>query len=46
MTSIWRARFADRIVGMSGGRIVFDGPPDQLADTTLQTIYGGEDWLH
>jgi phosphonate transport system ATP-binding protein len=38
-------RFADRIVGMSGGRIVFDGPPDQLADATLRTIYGGVDWL-
>ena len=38
-------RFADRIVGMSGGRIVFDGPPDRLADATLRSIYGGEDWL-
>ena len=25
-------RFADRILGMSGGRIVFDGPPDGLDD--------------
>ena len=39
-------RFADRIVGMSGGKIVFDGPPQQLSDSTLKTIYGGEDWLH
>jgi phosphonate transport system ATP-binding protein len=39
-------RFADRIVGMSGGKIVFDGPPQQLSDGTLKTIYGGEDWLH
>jgi phosphonate transport system ATP-binding protein len=39
-------RFADRIVGMSGGRIVFDGPPAQLDDHTLSTIYGGEGWLH
>ncbi len=39
-------RFADRIVGMSGGRIVFDGAPRQLSDETLKTIYGGEDWLH
>jgi phosphonate transport system ATP-binding protein len=38
-------RFADRIVGMSGGSVVFDGPPDRLADPTLKTIYGGEDWL-
>ena len=36
-------RFADRIVGMAGGRVVFDGPPDRLSDDTLKTIYGGED---
>jgi len=39
-------RFADRIVGMAGGRIVFDGAPAGLSDATLKTIYGGEDWLH
>ena len=39
-------RFADRIVGMARGRIVFDGPPSQLSDEILKTIYGGEDWLH
>src|SRR5205823_480217 len=39
-------RFADRIVGMAGGRIVFEGPPAKLSDETLKTIYGGEDWLH
>ena len=38
-------RFADRIVGMAAGRIVFDGPPGQLTDAMLKTIYGGEDWL-
>jgi phosphonate transport system ATP-binding protein len=38
-------RFADRIVGMAGGSVVFDGPPDRLSDDTLKTIYGGEDWL-
>jgi phosphonate transport system ATP-binding protein len=38
-------RFADRMVGMAGGRIVFDGPPARLADTTLHAIYGGEDWM-
>jgi phosphonate transport system ATP-binding protein len=38
-------RFADRIVGMAGGRVVFDGPPGQLSDAMLKTIYGGEDWL-
>jgi phosphonate transport system ATP-binding protein len=39
-------RFADRIVGMSGGRIVFDGPPARLSDAHLKDIYGGEGWLH
>jgi len=38
-------RFADRIVGMSGGRIVFDGPPSALTDQDLKAIYGGETWL-
>ncbi|MBI1985972.1 MAG: phosphonate ABC transporter ATP-binding protein [Rhodospirillales bacterium] len=38
-------RFANRIVGMSGGHIVFDGPPDDLTDEHLKTIYGGEAWL-
>lgn len=38
-------RFAERIIGMSGGRIVYDGPPAQLDDAHLRTIYGGEDWL-
>lgn len=39
-------RFADRIVGMSGGRVVYDGPPQQLSDDVLKQIYGGEGWLH
>lgn len=38
-------RFADRIVGMSGGQVVFDGPPAQLSDDRLREIYGGQDWL-
>ena len=38
-------RFADRVIGMSGGSVVFDGPPDRLSDETLKAIYGGEDWL-
>jgi len=38
-------RFADRIVGMSKGEIVFDGPPAALEDSHLLTIYGGEGWL-
>lgn len=38
-------RFADRIIGMMGGRVVFDGPPGQLTDDHLKMIYGGEGWL-
>ena len=38
-------RFADRIVGMSSGQIVFDGPPSDLSDAKLKEIYGGEDWI-
>ena len=38
-------RFADRIVGMTGGKVVFDGPPADLTDTVLKQIYGGTDWM-
>ena len=38
-------RFADRVVGMSGGKIVFDGRPVYLTDDILKQIYGGEEWL-
>ena len=38
-------RFADRIIGMSKGDIVFDGPPGALRDSHLLQIYGGEGWL-
>ena len=38
-------RFAQRIIGMAGGEIVFDGPPEDLQPEHLRQIYGGEDWL-
>jgi phosphonate transport system ATP-binding protein len=42
-------RFAGRIVGLSQGRVIFDGPPDQLREEHLRKIYGsagnGQDWL-
>jgi len=38
-------RFASRIVGMSGGRVVFDAAPEALGDSDLAAIYGGESWL-
>lgn len=38
-------RFCDRIIGISQGVVVFDGPPSDLGADHLKTIYGGEDWL-
>lgn len=35
-------RFADRIIGMNSGRIVFDGSPEQLTQPMLRTIYHRE----
>lgn len=37
-------QFADRIVGLRAGRIVFDGKPSELSSDILTTIYGEEDW--
>ncbi|MCL4745950.1 MAG: phosphonate ABC transporter ATP-binding protein [Burkholderiaceae bacterium] len=36
--------FADRIVGLKDGAIVFDDTPDALDDEALTLIYGAEDW--
>jgi phosphonate transport system ATP-binding protein len=38
-------RFAGRVIGMSGGRIVYDGDGAGLGDAVLKSIYGGESWL-
>lgn len=38
-------RFADRVIGLAGGSVVFDGPSAQLTDDELRRIYGGEGWL-
>ena len=35
---------ADRIVGLTAGRIVFDGKPGDLTEKVLTLIYGEEDW--
>ena len=34
-------RFADRVIGMTGGRIVFDGPPAALDDAMLTDLRRG-----
>jgi phosphonate transport system ATP-binding protein len=36
--------YADRIVGLHDGRVVFSGTPDQLTPEVLTDIYGEEDW--
>jgi phosphonate transport system ATP-binding protein len=38
-------RFADRVIGMANGEIVFDGTPSALDHAILSRIYGGEGWL-
>jgi len=35
--------FADRIVGMALGRVIYDGPPNGLSDRVLRRIYGDMD---
>ncbi|MEJ7783940.1 MAG: phosphonate ABC transporter ATP-binding protein [Solirubrobacteraceae bacterium] len=37
------ARFADRVIGMAYGRVVFDGPPQELDATARASIYRGVD---
>lgn len=34
-------RFADRIIGIGAGRVVFDGRPETLDDAAIRRIYGG-----
>ena len=36
--------FAERIVGLQLGEVVYDGPPGNLTAEVLTTIYGEEDW--
>ncbi|HZH55982.1 phosphonate ABC transporter ATP-binding protein [Yanghanlia caeni] len=38
-------RYATRIVGMSGGHVVYDGDASGLSHDVLKQIYGGESWL-
>ncbi len=34
--------YADRMVGMAAGRLVFDGTPDELTDDAARELYGIE----
>jgi phosphonate transport system ATP-binding protein len=35
-------KYADRILGIRGGRLVFDGPPSELTRDMTEAIYGAE----
>jgi phosphonate transport system ATP-binding protein len=35
-------RYCDRVIGMRDGRVVFDGPPDQLTTGVARDIYGAD----
>jgi phosphonate transport system ATP-binding protein len=37
-------QFAERIIGLRAGEVVFDGPPAELDTAALTNIYGEEDW--
>lgn len=37
-------RFADRVVGLKAGRVIFDGLSADLTPQVLTEIYGAEDW--
>ena len=39
-------RYSSRIIGMTGGHVVFDGAPGELTDEHLNMIYGGRAWLN
>jgi phosphonate transport system ATP-binding protein len=36
-------RYCDRVIGMSAGAIVFDGPPDALTTDVARKIYGADE---
>ncbi len=38
-------RFTDRVIGLSQGGIIYDGPPSELSNENLKEIYGGASWL-
>ncbi|MFC0525110.1 phosphonate ABC transporter ATP-binding protein [Pontibacillus salicampi] len=35
-------RYSDRVIGVSGGQVVFNGPPSDITEGTIRTIYGSE----
>lgn len=40
---VWAAlKYADRVIGVSAGRIVYDGPPEDLTAEHIRRIYGAD----
>jgi phosphonate transport system ATP-binding protein len=37
-------RYADQVIGMSGGRVVFQDTPQGLTGDVLRKVYGGNGW--
>ncbi len=35
--------YCNRIIGMAAGKVVFDGPPEQLSREAVRMVYGAED---
>jgi len=35
-------KYSERIIGVSAGKIVFDGRPDELTDDKIHAIYGSD----
>ena len=35
-------RYSDRIIGVNGGRVIFDGTPSELTKSKIHEIYGSE----
>ena len=35
-------RYADRAIALNHGKLMFDGPPDQIDDEKFKEIYGKE----
>lgn len=38
-------RYAKRVIGMSNGKVHYDGPPENISEADLKVIYGGESWM-
>ncbi|WP_330680321.1 hypothetical protein [Holtiella tumoricola] len=37
--------YADRVIGVRGGKIIYDGPSKEVTSEVLDRIYGGQDQI-